>query len=256
MAVFGEENRLKTSRPVRYNCYSPFKKKTDNFQRAILLLHGFGSSPAVYRNLIPALSNYDGVVCPALPGHGKSIRDFEHIKSQAWLDETKHICQNLCQEYDKVDIIGISLGGVLACHLSQLFDLNHLFLLAPALFLRSNLVFNLKLARVLKILGMRYLNNRGANLHQQQEYDLSFRKIPLATIIETLTFIQHFDFKVPRCPMDIFIGKYDEVVDSERVALLFNNLPQTKVHWLNHSAHVLPLDGDLATLIDVINSRK
>ena len=54
-------------------------------------------------------------------------------------------------------------------------------------------------------------------------------------------------------PTDLFLGSFDEVVDSEQVAKRFFNAPQCNIHWLQNSAHVLPLDNDVNAIIDCMN---
>jgi len=51
----------------------------------------------------------------------------------------------------------------------------------------------------------------------------------------------------------LFLGLHDEVVASKEVEELFMALPEVKIHWLNRSAHVLPLDDDINEMIQCLN---
>ncbi len=220
----------------------------EKYERALLLLHGFASSPAVYRELLPAFTAYDAVVCPPLPGHGSSIAAFSNAKATDWLNAAHHACESLIKQYDNVDVLGLSLGGLLACHLSEHFPLNHLYLLAPALALKKNINLMLAGLTVLQSLGVKTLKNRAGNIQSNQFHELTYRHLPLNAIRETLTLIKQFKFTPPHCPVDVFLGRFDAVVDSKRVGQYFNGLPNAQIHWLNHSAHVLPIDGDIEML--------
>lgn len=233
----------------------PIHKRGPNQERALLLLHGFASSPAVYRELLPALTLYDAVVCPVLPGHCISIAAFSKVSAGDWIAAAERACQALLNDYQTVDVLGLSLGGLLACHLSQRFTLNHLYLLAPALSLQQNTNIMLGAARILRYLGFKSLPNHAGNIHTNHFQELTYSRLPIATIIEILTLIKHFKFTPPSCPVDLFLGRFDEVVDSVVVADRFANQPNTQIHWLNHSAHVLPLDGDIKTILEVIARR-
>jgi carboxylesterase len=222
--------------------------------RALLLLHGFSSSPAVFRKLLPVFGSYDAVMCPALPGHGQSIADFSVAKGCDWLSAAEHACAQLMRNYQHVDVLGLSLGGLLACHLSQRFALNHLYLLAPALALQLNIPLSLKLAHVLNWLGFNYLRNQAGNIHLPHNSELAYRQLPIHAVIEILTLVNGFQFVVPQVSTDLFLGCFDEIVDSARVAALFLNAPNCTIHWLSNSAHVLPLDGDIDTIIACIHS--
>ncbi len=228
---------------------APIDIKGEGQNRALLLLHGFSSSPAVYRRLLPAFTMYDRVICPALPGHGDSVAAFTQARAADWLDCAERNCEQLVEEYRAVDVMGLSLGGLLACHLSSRFRLNHLFLLAPALSVCVNVPLTLFAARVLHAIGLRNIPNRAGNLLTKGHPELSYRLLPVRQIIEILTLIRAFQFKPPTCPTDVFLGRYDEVVPSSNIAAQFAGLPNAHIHWLEHSAHVLPLDGDIDEII-------
>lgn len=221
--------------------------------RALLILHGFSSSPAVYRYLIPKIKHYDTIVCPVLPGHAESIEAFSHSKAADWLSKATKVCEELTKEYSKVDVLGLSLGGLLACELSQLFTLNHLYLLAPAIKLHMRVNTMIKLAQVLRFLGFHHLRNIAGNIKTDDHAEIAYRKLPISAVIEMLTFQHQYQWVAPTCPVDLFLGTYDEVVASEQVEQIFANLPNVSIHWLKNSAHVLPIDNDLEEIIECIN---
>lgn len=227
--------------------------------RALLLLHGFSSSPAVYRLLLPELLKmYDAVVCPALPGHANQIDAFAKTSASEWLHAVQQTAQQLAQTYQAIDVMGLSLGGALACQLSESFAINHLFLLAPALSLHGHTRFRLLLAKTLKRLGLKRISNRAGNFHSKGQSELTYRQLPVSAIIEILNLVAHHRFIPPTCPTDVFLGRHDEVVDSQMVAKFFEASPNVHIHWLEHSAHILPLDGDVSIILrhieDVIHS--
>ncbi len=230
----------------------PIVTKGTGMKKAVLLLHGFSSSPAVFRQIIPALTMYDAVVCPALPGHGDCIEAFSNATAQQWLTYTEELCKELTETYKMVDVIGLSLGGLLACYLTNRYPINHLFLLAPALSLNLNLPLALKATRLLHRLGLRNIPNRAGNIKTKGEAELTYRQLPLKTVMEILTLIQTFQWTAPACKVDVFLGRHDQVVNSKKIASRFEALPNAQIHWLEHSAHVLPLDGDVEEIIQCI----
>ena len=227
----------------------PYARRGKSHHKALLLLHGFSSSPAVFRNLLPHLNQYDAVIVPTLPGHADSLKAFSEVKAQDWLTAVEKECHALCEEYAAVDVLGLSLGGLLACHLSTQCPLNHLYLLAPALDLKLNISVILPLVECFKKLGFSNVRANAGNIYSEDHCEIAYRQLPLTTVFELLTFVQEFSFSAPPCPTDLFLGKYDEVVDSDKVAARFANEKQVKMHWLKHSAHILPLDGDLDQIV-------
>lgn len=222
--------------------------------RALLMLHGFSSTPAVYRLLIPRLKQYDAIVCPILSGHGDSIDAFSRSTASQWLDTATKACEGLIKEYQHVDVLGLSLGGLLACELSKRFPLNHLYLLAPALKLRLHLSAMITLAKALQYLGFKHLRNAAGNLINTEEAEIAYKKLPITTILEILYLVKDYQWVAPTCPVDLFLGRYDEVVASEQLEALVASLPNINVHWLKNSAHVLPLDKDLDEIVRCINA--
>lgn len=231
----------------------PYKKTGQGKEHALLMLHGFTSSPAVYRNLLPLIKGYDAIVCPVLSGHADSIDAFAQSTAMDWMESAEKACEALLNDYKKVDVLGLSLGGLLACALSQKFSLHHLYLLAPALDIRLKINNSLTLARLCHALGFRQYRNVAGNILNPDQSEISYRRLPTSIIIEILTLIDEFNFVAPPCPIDLFLGRKDAVVNSEKVNKRFKKLNHASIHWLNHSAHVLPLDNDVQYIADCIN---
>lgn len=231
---------------------SPVDIRRHDSGRALLLIHGFSSSPAIYRELLPTFTLYDAVLCPVLPGHADSIESFAKATAKDWLDTAMQACETLTRDYETVDVMGLSLGGLLAGKISEHFAINHLYLLAPALILHGPTALLLTCARVLHFLGLKRLRNHAGNFHTSSHQELTYRQLPITAIIEILTLVQTLTFVAPRCPTDLFLGRYDEVVDSSAVAKLFADCSNVTIHWLNNSAHILPLDGDIDAIADCV----
>lgn len=233
----------------------PIEFNSTHHRRALLLLHGFSSSPAVYRLMMPRLKHYDTIVCPLLPGHGESIAAFSQATAEDWLSKASSACENLVETHQQVDVLGMSLGGLLACKLSNRFQLNHLYLLAPALALHLNVGLTLTIAKVLRALGISRIPNKAGDLCSNRHPELAYRQLSMNAIIQILTFIQNFRWTVPDCGIDLFLGRHDAVVDSDAVAKQLGRHKNVQLHWLNQSAHVLPLDTDVEQIIDSIEER-
>ncbi len=240
--------------PAQASVLATIDQRGPGKEHALLLLHGFSSSPAVYRELMLGLPAYDAIICPTLPGHGESIAAFTRSKANDWLSCAEQNCESLVNNYHKVDVLGLSLGGLLACHVSQRFHLNHLYLLAPALAVQFNLTLAFITARVLRGLGLKSLRNRGGSLRSPRHSELAYRQLPIPAIIEMLTLIDTFQFTPPQCETDLFLGCYDDVIDSNSVATYFMNTPHCKIHFLPESAHVLPLDNNLESILTCIQN--
>lgn len=228
-------------------------QQTKEKNSALLMLHGFSSSPAIYRAMLPEIKGYDAIVCPLLPGHGQSVDAFEEVKADEWIKAVEHHCESLLGEYKRVDVLGLSLGGILACHLAQRYPLGHLYLLAPALDLQLAVKQYLLLLKGLRRLGFQRLRSFAGDLYTSHECEIAYRQVPLATIIEIFNLIDRFKLTEIKCPTDIFLGCHDHIVCSWRVADRFVDKKNINIHWLLNTAHLVPLDGDIDRVLDCIN---
>ena len=224
-------------------------------QRALLCLHGFSSTPAVFRYLLPLLLKYDTISIPILPGHGCSIQEFSTVTAKDWLFavEASYTKLDNTKQYQTIDVLGLSLGGVLASYLSQRFLFNHLYLLAPALDLQYNIHCWLVIARVLLRLGFVRIRNRAGNILTPDQFELAYRQQSIHGIIEVFTLILNYKQPADNIPTDIFLGRYDQLIDNQKILTRFKHSANTKIHWLEQSAHVLPLDNDYNMIADIIN---
>lgn len=242
--------QLSTLHPDEKNLLASVNQRNNQRQKALLLLHGFSSSPAVFRNMLAHLPVYDAVVIPVLPGHAASLEVFAQTAAQDWLQAVELVIEPLTQEYEHVDVMGLSMGGLLACHLANHFSLHHLYLLAPALDLCMPIKSTLLLTHILRFLGFTASRSMAGNLFTDSSCEIAYRQLPLNAVVQILSLVRDFKFEMPTCPTDVFLGRHDEVVDSNAVAQRFKHCPNSKIHWLENSAHVLPLDGDVEQILN------
>lgn len=234
------------------------KKSQGKKNSALLLFHGFSSTPAIYQYFFSQLNTHDVLMAPLLPGHGQDVNSFSLMKANDLFQFAEERCQLLLNEFEIVDVMGFSLGGLLACHLSQKFKLNHLYLLAPALSLTLpfSLSFSLDLVEVFQKLGFSCLRNQGGDAVKEGACDLVYRLLPLKAIAELLQLVETFKFEIPLCPCDLFLGCQDGVVNVMEVATFFASSSKTKIHWLANSAHLLPVDNDRDEILQVVQGKR
>lgn len=225
------------------------QRNTQSRKRALLMLHGFTSSPAVYRNLYPKLPAYDYISAPVLAGHGQNLEAFTQSNTKAWCKTGEDALAELCKEFEEVDVLGLSLGGFIAFNIAKTYPVRKLFLLAPALFLTTDIGRTQKIVRTCRALGFTNLRAKAGNLQSKHSAEIAYRQLPLRCIQEIFNAIESADRTLPKTDITLFLGRHDEVVHSENVARLFANSTNTKIIWLEHSAHVLPLDLDCSLIL-------
>lgn len=224
-----------------------------NKSTALLMLHGFSSSPAVFRLIAPLLKNYDHIYIPTLDGHGRSIAKFAKSTAKAWLRDAENAFKTLKEQFEFVDVLGLSLGGLLACEMVHHYEIRNLFLLAPCLALTKNLTALKSIALILKELGFKNIANRGGRMDSPIMQELLYRQLPLTSIIELLNLIDSFHFKSWDTSTHLFLGQHDNVVNSKKVHTMLQVLPRLKVNYLANSNHVLSIDTDYEKIVEQIN---
>ncbi len=95
----------------------PFELAGD--RRGILCIHGFTGTPHEMRGLGLALARRGPTVHGiALPGHATRLEDLEPITWREWVDAVAVAHDRLAERCGAVAVVGQSLGGLLALHLS------------------------------------------------------------------------------------------------------------------------------------------
>lgn len=84
----------------------------------VLMLHGFMGSPLSSRPMAEYLCQHGITVhCPLLPGHGHFPNKLYNISRQDWIAEAEEAYEFMRGRFDRLFIIGHSMGNVLGAHL-------------------------------------------------------------------------------------------------------------------------------------------
>ena len=96
-----------------------------NSKHGIYLIHGFSSTTYEVKKLAEHLAqNGYYVQADNLPGHATSIEDCNLITHNEWLTFVEQKIATMYTKCDKVIVMGISMGAVLALHLGSIFPLD------------------------------------------------------------------------------------------------------------------------------------
>ncbi len=103
-----------------------------NNGRAVILIHGWSSTPYTIRKLGEYLHQQGyTVIGPRLTGHGTKPEDLQGVKWQEWLDDIEKVYKGIVGKYNEIFVAGTSLGGNLAILLASKFPkISGLILLA------------------------------------------------------------------------------------------------------------------------------
>lgn len=101
-------------------------------QQVLLLLHGAGvAGDLTWRFVTQHLKSWSHILIPDLPGVGGSTFNSDQSPElESYLTPIKELIAS--RSASELSVGGYSLGGMLAMHLSEQLELNHLFLIEPA----------------------------------------------------------------------------------------------------------------------------
>ena len=101
-----------------YNSEPFFLKGTNGI--GVLLLHGWSSPPDEFLPMAKHLNALGYTVsAPLLRGHGTRPEDLECVHWKDWFEDARKDLRELEKINSKIFIVGISMGGDLAMHLSE-----------------------------------------------------------------------------------------------------------------------------------------
>ncbi|ONI39352.1 hypothetical protein AN639_05180 [Candidatus Epulonipiscium fishelsonii] len=109
--------------------HKPYYYKT-NSNIGFLCIHGIFGSPNQFRQIAEMLYNC-GYNCKVilLPGHGGSVDEFAKSSYNTWSDYTKEQISIMKYEYDKVILIGHSMGGLFCLDFAEEFKVDGIILI-------------------------------------------------------------------------------------------------------------------------------
>lgn len=86
----------------------------EHYKTAVLMIHGYNSSPNRFRALASALAK-QGILVRAitLPGHGTVVGDMTTVNYHQWIDTVKCSLKDIAKKADHVFMFGYSMGGAL-----------------------------------------------------------------------------------------------------------------------------------------------
>jgi carboxylesterase len=208
---------------------------------ACLLIHGFTGTPSHMRYLGQFL-HYEAdytVKAPLLPGHGTSLEDMEKTGQKDWLAASEQAYQKLVQRYEKVHVIGYSMGGVLALLLAEKYEVDRLVTIAAPVKFQTKLVY---LAPLLKHF-MRFKSWQQET--KRDRYDVRYSGFPVRCLEELVKLVRKMKKKIAEVnsPLLVVQSRQDGTVNPASADWLYKHVSSEErdILWLEESGHDCPI---------------
>lgn len=226
---------------------------------ALILIHGFASSPSLYREMAPGLADA-GFECraPHLPGFGEPLSNMLRVSESNWRDTVADSVARAKADGKKVWLVGHSLGGTLALDyaLSHPDDLEGLVLLAPMIKVSARRSLGLPpefgqrlMSRVLSddtFLKMMFPVDLNARSREVDELRDRFLPVSMyGALFRVAADVKNRGNEITLPTLLVLPGS-DRVINSEATRAYFATLASERKELLTatNSAHVIPLDFD------------
>ncbi len=215
-----------------------------NAKNGVYLIHGFSSTTYEVKKLAQHLANQGYYVqADNLPGHATSIEDCNLTTHSEWLNFMEQKIATMYTTCDKVIVMGVSMGGVIALHLGTIFPLDGV-VAAGTLFKFKN-EFNVRIL-------VRFLHRFKTQIPKRKTFDPEALKIinhdfygythyPLIALNEMRKMVDKVRNKIHKIssPVLLIHSKIDKTALFENYELIKNLLttPDLSTLILNKTGH-------------------
>ncbi len=238
---------------------APFLVEGQSGEPAFLLLHGLTASPTEVQPLADFLHQRfpnASISCPLLPGHGTTPQNLRAVGRDSWMTVAKSECQRLASVSEKVAVVGVSMGAVLAAHIAasepnvcSLTMLSPMFSLKPVL--RACLPW-------LRFIVPYKMKSRASIDNHIAKGLFSYDRYPTKSLWELQRLADQTLAKLQtiQCPVLLAVGKLDRYMSMSSLQIVRDRLTSTRVETVacEHSGHVLPHEPDAEMLFEKIHA--
>lgn len=224
-------------------------------KRGVLLIHGFTGSPAEMVLLGRHLRAIGyTVLAPRLCGHGTTPEELAATSRENWYHSAcdgYHLLKGLC---DEINVVGLSMGGLLAIRLGIAFDVRKVVSLsAPIQIADPNLRY---LPPKEKSGGLYVRRERRKFRGLPDTLSVSYKKTPLLSIHHLLDLIEDTINSLPALekPLLVVQSKNDHTVLAESAEFIYRKCEsrEKELFWLARSGHLVTLDEERETVFNKV----
>jgi carboxylesterase len=232
---------------------------------AILLIHGFGDSPAAFQLMAPALAA-KGFTCHGLrlPLHGLPMTRYRQTSAIQWRDAVRSAIAELRGRHRRVYLLAHSLGAAVAVEAvsesSSVVD--GMVMLAPLFDVSSRRSPILRVHAWNRLLdGLLLFTDYVRTAYPADLWDKSAASlvrddqfIPRVVIRDLFALIARNRGRVKtfRSPLLMVLARHDQIVDNQAAEKFFNDCAAQpkRLQYVEDAGHMLPLDQGWEKLVD------
>ena len=236
--------------------HSPVSFAPDSGQHSvgILLVHGFTGSPHSMRPVAQRFMELGyAVEMPVLTGHATRWQDLRDSTYQQWLDSAERGYRRLTNQGLQVVVIGMSMGGTVATHLSARLPVAGTVLINPYMVDVNPMMRHAgKVSKVLPV-----LKADRSDIAVPGVSEGAYSLVPTAAVHQLHLLGAETRALIPQLKSPVLylrsLGDHTVLDSSHRYFLEHCSVP-VEFRWLTRSYHVATLDYDAEYLLSAIQA--
>lgn len=229
--------------------------RREGTETVVLCIHGILGSPDHFREFIPVIPEYWGVVCLLLEGHGKKVEDFSQATMSQWKTQVEKEVACLSEKYEHILILAHSMGCLFALRQSMVEKkIEGLFLLAPPF--RPTLRFSIVKTAVKLLCGIEreddiltIATKQAYSIGISRKLWLYFSWIPnYISLFREISLVRG-EIEEVKQPIWVYFSKKDELVKRSS-SKYFEKSVKQEIHVLPQSSHFYYEKGEFSFLLE------
>ncbi|OUB37019.1 carboxylesterase [Bacillus thuringiensis serovar yunnanensis] len=212
--------------------------------RAVLLLHGFTGNSADVRMLGRFLEK-KGYTChaPIYKGHGVPPEELVHTGPADWWQDVTEAYQLLKDKgFEKIAVVGLSLGGVFSLKLGYTVPVLGVVPMCAPMYIKSEET----MYQGILAYAREYKKREQKSPEQIEQEMLEFQKTPMNTLkaLQQLIADVRNNVDMIYAPTFVVQARHDEMINTDSANIIYNGVESTlkDIKWYEDSTHVITLD--------------
>lgn len=212
--------------------------------RAVLLLHGFTGNSADVRMLGRFLEK-KGYTChaPIYKGHGVPPEELVHTGPKDWWQDVTEAYQLLKDKgFEKIAVVGLSLGGVFSLKLGYTVPVLGVVPMCAPMYIKSEET----MYQGILAYAREYKKREQKSPEQIEQEMLEFQKTPMNTLkaLQQLIADVRNNVDMIYAPTFVVQARHDEMINTDSANIIYNGVESTlkDIKWYEDSTHVITLD--------------
>ena len=196
-------------------------------KEGVYIIHGFTNTTYETRDLAKYLGEKGYyTVANNLPGHGTTIKDCNRHKFTDWIDFVEQGVAEMSSRCDNVYVIGISMGSVLALHLSVIFPLKAAVFAATVLQFKDVISTRVLTPLFHKIIPFRDKRLSYSKKIRDKMIYLGYPVWPMSSVNEMRKLTNTVKKELPKvfCPALLIHSEQDKLSLKSNASLVYNTI--------------------------------